>query len=176
LVSIFPSGTNASGKSFPETGKVFPFARQSFRKFQFIAALLKSVVPVKCGPMTRNGQNRLPPSSWFFNCLTKKDVKMRVKMGTFVPKMGTFVHLVEEPTNYRTAIAMALHEELDDTHRAIKMAMRWTGASERTVKYWFSGERGPSGDHLIALARHSDAVLYVVLALAGRHIVEEADD
>ena len=65
--------------------------------------------------------------------LTKKDVKMRVKMGTVVPKMGTFVHLVEEPTDYRTAIAMALHEELDDTHRAIKMAMRWTGASERTV-------------------------------------------
>jgi hypothetical protein len=126
--------------------------------------------------MTRNGQNRLPPFSWFFNCLTKKDVEMRVKMGTFVPKMGTFVHLVEEPTDYRTAIAMALHEELDDTHRAIKMAMRWTGASERTVKYWFSGERGPSGDHLIALARHSDAVLYVVVALAGRHIVEEADD
>jgi hypothetical protein len=53
--------------------------------------------------------------------------------------------------------------------------MRWTGASERTVKYWFAGERGPSGDHLIALARHSDAVLYVVLALAGRHIVDEAD-
>jgi len=68
---------------------------------------------------------------------------MRVKMGTVVPKMGTFVHLVEEPADYRTAIAMALHEELDDTHRAIKMAMRWTGASERTVKYWFSGERGP---------------------------------
>jgi len=49
-------------------------------------------------------------------------------------------------------------------------------ASERTVKYWFSSERGPSGDHLIALARHSDAVLYVVLALAGRHIVDEAGD
>lgn len=91
-------------------------------------------------------------------------------------KMGTFVHLVEEPTDYRTAIAMALHEELDNTHRAIKTAMHWTGASERTVKYWFSGERGPSGDHLIALARHSDAVLYVVLVLADRHVIEEADD
>ncbi|WP_415183765.1 XRE family transcriptional regulator [Phaeovulum sp.] len=101
---------------------------------------------------------------------------MRVKMGTVVPKMGTFVHLIAEPTDYRTAIAMALHEELDDTYRAIKTAMRWTGASERTVKYWFSGERGPSGHHLIALARHSGAVLYIVLALAGRHIVEEADD
>ncbi len=85
-----------------------------------------------------------------------KDVKMRAKMGTVVPKMGAFVHLIEEPTDYRTAIAMALHEELDNTYRAIKMAMRWTGASERTVKYWLSGERGPSGDHLIALARRAE--------------------
>ena len=58
----------------------------------------------------------------------------------------------------------------------IKMAMRWTGASERTVKYWLAGERGPSGDHLIALARHSDAVLFVLLALAGRLVVEDGDD
>jgi hypothetical protein len=56
------------------------------------------------------------------------------------------------------------------------MAMCWTGARERTVKYWFSGERGARGDHLVALARHSDAVLYVVLALAGRHFVADADD
>ncbi|MTJ05876.1 MAG: XRE family transcriptional regulator [Sediminimonas qiaohouensis] len=100
---------------------------------------------------------------------------MRVKMGTVVPKMGTFVHLVEEPTDYRKAMALALHVELGETHRAIKMAMRWTGASERTVKYWFAGERGPRGDHLIALVQHSDAVLYVVLALAGRLIVDEAN-
>ncbi len=70
----------------------------------------------------------------------------------------------------------ALHEEFDDTHRAIKMAMGWTGASERAVKYWFSCEWGPIGDYLITLMRHSDAVLYVVLALAGRHIVEDTDD
>ena len=73
-------------------------------------------------------------------------------------------------------MAMALHEELGSTNRAIKMAMRWTGASERTVKYWLAGERGPSGHHLIALARHSDAVLFVVLALAGRHVVEDEHD
>ena len=101
---------------------------------------------------------------------------MRVKMGTVVLNMGTFVHLVEDRTDYRTAVALALHEELGETHRAIKMARRcsWTGTSERTVKNWFSGERGPSGDHLIALMRHSDAVLYV--ALAGRYIVEESND
>ncbi len=59
------------------------------------------------------------------------------------------------------------------TSHSIKMAMRWTGASERTVKYWRAGERGPSDDHLIALARHSDAVLFVLLTLAGRHVVED---
>lgn len=98
---------------------------------------------------------------------------MRIKVGTVVPKMGTVVHLDAEQTDYRRAIAMALHEELGSTHRAIKSAMRWTGASERTVKYWFAGERGPSGDHLIALARNSDVVLYVFLALADRHAEED---
>ena len=96
---------------------------------------------------------------------------MRIKMDTVVPKMGTVVHLTEEGIDYRKAMAMALHEALGSTNRAIKMAMRWTGASERTVKCWFVGEREPSGDHLIALARHSDAVLFVLLALAGRRVL-----
>ena len=51
--------------------------------------------------------------------------------------------------------------------------MRWTGASERTVKYWFAGERGPSGEHLILLARHSDAIVLVLLALAERWIKDD---
>lgn len=58
-------------------------------------------------------------------------------------------------------------------HRAIKTAMRWTGASERTVKYWFAGERGPSGEHLILLTRHSDAIVLVLLALAERWIKDD---
>lgn len=98
---------------------------------------------------------------------------MRIKMGTNVPNMGTVVHLDGMPDEYRRAIAMALRAELGDTHRAIKSAMRWTGASERTVKYWLAGERGPRGDHLISLARHSDAVMLVVLALADRYVEPE---
>jgi len=65
--------------------------------------------------------------------------------------------------------AIALRDELGSTHRAIKTAMRWTGASERTVKYWIAGERGPSGEHLIALARHSDIIFRMVLMLADRY-------
>ena len=99
---------------------------------------------------------------------------MRTKMGTVVPKMGTTVHLCPNEADYRGALAMALHQELGQTHRAIKTVMRWTGASERTVKYWFAGERGPSGAHLIALVRHSDMVFHVVLQLADRFGYAEA--
>lgn len=90
-------------------------------------------------------------------------------------KMGTFVHPEDVPADYRAAVAMALHAELGSTHRAIKSAMRWTGASERTVKYWFAGERGPSGEHLVSLARHSDAVLVLLLTMADRLVFEDGE-
>lgn len=97
---------------------------------------------------------------------------MLPKKGTDLPKTGTDVHPAGGASgadaSYSRAIAAALRQELGETHRAVKAAMRWTGASERTVKYWFSGSRGPSGKHLIALARHSDAVLLVILQRAGR--------
>ena len=93
---------------------------------------------------------------------------MRIKMGTSVPKMGTTVHLAADQAAYRKAIADTLRCELGPTHQAIKTVMRWTGASERTAKYWLSGDRGPSGEHLIRLAQHSDAVLITTLTMAGR--------
>src|SRR3954470_15343097 len=71
--------------------------------------------------------------------------------------------------DYVGAIADALRTELGGSHRATKTLMRWTGASERTAKNWLSGRCGPSGDHLIRLARESDVVLATVLALAGRN-------
>ena len=93
---------------------------------------------------------------------------MRIKMGTSVPKMGTTVHLGADQAAYRKAISDTLRRELGPTHQAIKTVMRWTGASERTAKYWLSGERGPSGEHLIRLAQHSDAVLITILTMAER--------
>lgn len=56
-----------------------------------------------------------------------------------------------------------------NTSGAIKIVMRWTHASQRTVKYWFTGKRGPSGEHLVLLAAHSDAVFGAILDLAGRN-------
>lgn len=71
-------------------------------------------------------------------------------------------------TDYATMISLALQKQLGDSHQAIKTVMRWTGAGERTVKNWFSGAHGPSGEHLITLTQHSDDVLDIFLLMAGR--------
>lgn len=93
------------------------------------------------------------------------------KMGRVLPEMGKVLPM--EPTggsdaSYALEIAMALQKELGQSHRAIKTVMGWTGASERSVKNWISGESGPSGDYLVALIRHSDRVLECVLHMADR--------
>jgi hypothetical protein len=72
---------------------------------------------------------------------------------------------------YAHAIALALKNDLGETHQAVKTLMRWTGANERTVKHWLAGTHGPSGEHLMTLVRHSDPVLKVFLALTGRECV-----
>ena len=69
---------------------------------------------------------------------------------------------------YAAAVAAALRNELGGTRSAAKCVMRWTGASERTAKGWLGGISGPSGVHLVALLRHSDAVFALVLRLSGR--------
>lgn len=99
---------------------------------------------------------------------------MVTKKGNNVPKMGTKLHRgADSPVVelYSRGVAKALREQLGATHQAIKQVRRWTGASERTVKYWFSGRRGPNGEHLIALARHSDLVFQTILMLADRSTV-----
>lgn len=85
------------------------------------------------------------------------------KKGNNVPSAGSDGH------PYAGAIADALRTELGQSHRATKTLMRWTGASDRTAKNWLSGSCGPSGDHLVLLARESDSVLATVLGLAGRN-------
>jgi len=87
------------------------------------------------------------------------------------PKRGNF--FPEPPDSAKSsgcplAIAESLKAELGDTHQAIKIVRRWTGASERTVKNWFGGKNSPGVEQLITLLHHSDHVLYVVLQLAGR--------
>jgi hypothetical protein len=69
---------------------------------------------------------------------------------------------------FRPALAKTLKEELGGTNQAAKSIMKWADVSERTAKNWIAGTHSPSGEHLIDLMRHSDAVLAVVLAIAGR--------
>ena len=69
---------------------------------------------------------------------------------------------------FAAEVASALNSTLGGTSAHIKIVAAWTGANERTVKNWFSGRYGPSGDHLIKLVSHCDAVLSVVLIMAGR--------
>lgn len=70
--------------------------------------------------------------------------------------------------DYSEAIASALRAELGDTHRAVKTVMKWTGASERAVKNWLSGESGPHGRYLIAILRYSDGAMQTILAASRR--------
>lgn len=70
--------------------------------------------------------------------------------------------------NYILEISAALRSELGGTRAAAKMIMRWTDTCDRTARNWLCGTVGPSGYHLLCLARRSDAVLSVILRLSGR--------
>ena len=69
---------------------------------------------------------------------------------------------------YVDEIAAALRRSVEGSSSGAKVVASWTGANEKTVKNWLSGTYGPSGAHLVALARHSDEVLATFLALADR--------
>jgi len=86
-----------------------------------------------------------------------------------LPKKGKELHRRAADTDFGQAVAVVLKSELGTTHQATKTVMRWTGASERTVKHWFAGTHGPSGQHLVALACHSDAILMYFLRTANRN-------
>lgn len=83
-------------------------------------------------------------------------------------KMGKELHGSLAAADFAGLIAVALRSELGPTHQAIKTAMNWTGASERTVKHWFAGTHGPSGEHLVGLVCHSNMVLQTFLLMAER--------
>ncbi len=89
-----------------------------------------------------------------------------------LPKKGKKLHQKGSGSGngleFGASIAEALRAELGSNHQTIKTVMRWTGASERTVKHWFAGTHGPRGEHLVALSRHSDEVFRAFLLMAGR--------
>ena len=82
--------------------------------------------------------------------------------------------------DYTATIARALRQGVGSGGSGAKQLERWTGASNRTVRGWLSGARGPSGEHLVLLARRSDAVLEALFALVfppgegGEELVDTA--
>jgi hypothetical protein len=92
------------------------------------------------------------------------------KKGKFFPNQNGYADTGEADRegDFAAAIASALNRSLGSTRAGAKTVAAWTGANEKTVKNWFSGRYGPSGEHLVALARHSDEVLRAFLAMAGR--------
>jgi hypothetical protein len=85
------------------------------------------------------------------------------------PKKGRMLHpwngLAKSAKDYAELIADALRREHDETHRTVKTIMRWTGASERSVKNWVSGVSGPSGYFLMRLCVKSAMVRALVMEL-----------
>ncbi|OIQ24334.1 MAG: hypothetical protein BM562_18335 [Alphaproteobacteria bacterium MedPE-SWcel] len=90
--------------------------------------------------------------------------------GKFFPGESGYNRKAEQLATggFVVGIAAALKQSLGNSRAGVKTVAAWTGANEKTVKNWFSGAYGPSGAHLIALARHSDEVLGSFLAMAGR--------
>ncbi|MBR0683055.1 XRE family transcriptional regulator [Roseomonas eburnea] len=89
----------------------------------------------------------------------------RAKSGKKLPRANGDALAAGE---YAKAIAKALQRGVGLRGGAAKQLERWTGASNRTVRGWLSGARGPSGEHLLRIARHSDTVLEAILVLALR--------
>ena len=90
---------------------------------------------------------------------------MRTKKGNKLPFSDVEA---QPPIGYARAIGAALRGDTAAGNVSAKVIMRWTGASERSVKGWISGRQGPSGEHLMALMQRSDAVWEAVQRLAGR--------
>lgn len=85
------------------------------------------------------------------------------------PKTGNKLPSDSSEQAFAGMMSEALVEGLGQTHQAVKLAMRWTGASDRSVKHWLAGTHAPRGMHLLSLMRHSDEVLRRLLIAAGRN-------
>jgi hypothetical protein len=97
------------------------------------------------------------------------------KKGKSFPKSGDPSNsngdggVLDGTIDFALEIAAALERTLRDRNTRIKTVAGWTGANERTVKNWLSGQNGPCGTHLVVLIQHSDEVLNAVLSMARRH-------
>jgi hypothetical protein len=101
---------------------------------------------------------------------------MSTKKGRILHSKGGELHNKSEAERsaFLQVLAGALKEEVHTQRAPVKLVMRWTDASERTVKAWLSGASVPSGEHLIRLMRSSETIFEAVLRLSGRMFIEPA--
>jgi hypothetical protein len=96
--------------------------------------------------------------------LSKKDRKIQPVSGKDFPNCPAGM----ANSSFAQVIADALRRDFGGTHAAVKSVVNLIGANERAVKNWFLAKNGPSGKHLVDLARTSDEVLEAVLIMSGR--------
>ncbi len=97
----------------------------------------------------------------------KKGRKFRPVSGKTFPKSSGRV-AASDGYEFAAVIAETLRGTIGGTRMSVKTVMAHTGAVERTVKNWFEGKNGPSGENLVELVRHSDEVFEALLWMAGR--------
>ena len=111
-------------------------------------------------------------ASYLRDTIAGTDRPVRTKKGKMLHSKGNILPFLGSAPATRSAyaevLASSLRGETGQLGVSAKTLMRWTGASERTAKGWLSGDRGPSGEHLILLIAKSDAVFAAVLQLAAR--------
>jgi hypothetical protein len=97
---------------------------------------------------------------------------MLPKSGRKLPK----IRRAPSEAEYAEQISSALRLELGGTAAAVKMIMRWTGASDRSARNWMNGSGSPNGYHLLRLARECNAVFEAMLDLTGHQEARLAVD
>jgi hypothetical protein len=94
---------------------------------------------------------------------TENDRKLRSKTGKSFPNGGRY-----DGPPFVGAITEALKVDFGGGPSSVKRIARLTRTNERAVRNWFEGRNGPSGENLVSLMHHSDAVFGAVLALSRR--------
>ena len=85
-------------------------------------------------------------------------------------KTGKFLHNSEGEAGedaFATMVARVLRGRFKERPASIKIVARWTGASERTVKNWFSGHCAPRGHFFRSLVLNCPEMLDAFLLSVG---------
>lgn len=93
----------------------------------------------------------------------KDDRKVQSKSGKTFPSGREYYGKA-----FADAIAAALKADYGASPSGLKRLARAVDANERAVRNWLEGKNGPSGENLVNLMRHSDAVFEAVIGLASR--------